>query len=148
MASAIDKIEVIGRIVFARWKAGPTSDDVKFMEDTMARHHQQLGQKLFYVAAVVPTAKVPSPDERANLQNVIKNSRSYCDHTYVVIEGSELQSNLIRVVISGALIVSRTYGDYLSVHKNGDQVVEDLKRNHNLEASQFVQQARQRGILS
>ncbi|XXF79276.1 DofB protein [Myxococcaceae bacterium GXIMD 01537] len=147
MTTGLDKVELIDRVIFSRWKGAPHPDDVKLMDATMANYERELGTKLIYVGSVNPTAKVPSTQERINLQNLITATRNYCDHAYVIIEGSELQSNLIRVIISGALILTRTYGDYLSVHKDGAQVSEEITRNFRMDGKNLVLRARERGLI-
>jgi hypothetical protein len=44
------------------------------------------------------------------------------------------------------LIVTRTYDDYLSVHKNIDSIAPDLNRRLGKDAAPIIQLARERGL--
>ncbi len=147
MATSIEKVELIDRIIFSRWSNAPVGDDVKTMEEHMRRFQQQLGKQLIYVGSVKATARVPNAEDRLSLQNLLRTLQGFCEHSYVIMEGNELQNNLIRVIISGVLIITRTYGDYLSVHRSADQVAVELKRVHNLDGPTLVTQARSKGLV-
>jgi hypothetical protein len=140
-------MELIDRVLFSRWKAGPTDDDVARLDAAMATYEKRLGKKLFYVGSVTSEAKVPSAAERVNLQKLMTRSRSFCDHAFLIMEGDELQSNLIRAILSGILIVTRTYGDYLTIHKNAKQVEDELRKRFNYDGSSVMEKARDRKVV-
>jgi hypothetical protein len=142
------KVEVIDRIIFSRWLRPPTKQDIEAMVVAMATAHSRLGQSLLYVGSIDSKVKVPNAEERNNLNNLLNAARKYCEVAHVIIEGSDLQNSLQRVIISGMLIVTRTYDNYMSVHKSIDSVVSDLSKRLNKDAAPLVRMARDKGLVT
>ena len=67
---------------------------------------------------------------------------------HVIIEGSDLQNSLQRVIISGMLIVTRTYDNYMSVHKNIEGASADLAKRLNKDVTSLIRVARDRGLVT
>jgi hypothetical protein len=144
------KVDLIDRVLFSRWLRPPTKEDIEAMEAVMVAAHKRLnGQMLLYVGSIDSKVKVPNAEERNNLTSLLKAARNYCEVAHVIIEGSDLQNSLQRVIISGMLIVSRTYDNYLSVHKNIQGTVADLARRLNkADVSPLIRAARDRGLVT
>jgi hypothetical protein len=143
------KVELIDRVLFSRWVRPPTKEDIAAMEEVMAAAHKRLnGAMLLYVGSIDSKVKVPNAEERNNLTMLLKAARSYCEVAHVIIEGSDLQNSLQRVIISGMLIVSRTYDNYMSVHKNVEGAASDLAKRLNRSASPLIRAARDRGLVT
>ena len=143
------KVDVIDRVIFSRWLRPPTKEDIDAMEKTMAAAHKRLnGPMLLYVGSIDSKVKVPNAEERNNLTQLLKAARNYCEVAHVIIEGSDLQNSLQRVIISGMLIVSRTYDNYLSVHKNIEGAASDLSKRLNKDATPVIRAARDRGLVT
>ena len=66
---------------------------------------------------------------------------------HVILEGPDLQHSLQRVVISGMLIITRTYDNYLSVHKNIESIAADLARRLHKDSLPVIRVARDRGLV-
>ncbi|MFL5347569.1 MAG: DofB protein [Hyalangium sp.] len=143
------KVELIDRILFSRWMRPPAKSDIEAMEEVMATAHKSLnGQLLIYVGSIGSHVKVPNAEERNNLTQLLKAARNHCEVAHVIIEGSELQNSLQRVVISGMLIITRTYDNYLSVHKNIESAAADLTRRLHKDALPVIRAARDRGLVT
>ncbi|MDC0711925.1 DofB protein [Stigmatella sp. ncwal1] len=141
------KAGIIDRVFFARYLRPPTRDDVAQVHTQLAEARESLGRPLIYVASIEATVKVPNLDERSNLNNLLATVRKYCEVVHLVIEGSELQNSLQRVIISGMLIVTRTYDDGLAVHKNVASTTADLSERLQRDAAPLIQEARDRGLV-
>jgi hypothetical protein len=147
VASTAFKVDVIDRVIFSRWLRPPSKQDIEAMVTHMAAAHQRLGQKLIYVGSIDSKVKVPNAEERNNLNALLNAARNYCEAAHVIIEGSDLQNSLQRVIISGMLIVTRTYDNYMSVHKTIDGAATDLTKRLNKPVFSLIQVARDRGLV-
>ncbi|WP_309243027.1 DofB protein [Hyalangium versicolor] len=147
MLNTAFKVDIIDRVIFSRWLRPPSKQDIEAMEAHMAAAHKRLGQKLLYVGSIDSKVKVPNAEERNNLNTLLNAARNYCEVAHVIIEGSDLQNSLQRVIISGMLIVTRTYDNYMSVHKTIDGAVPDLAKRLNKDVSSLVRVARDRGLV-
>jgi hypothetical protein len=140
--------EVIDRVLFARWTNPPSKQDVNTLLSEGAVLRERLGAPLIYVACIDARVKIPNAEERANLNDMLGKGRALADSAHIVIEGTELQNSLQRVIISGMLIVTRTYDDFLSVHKSIDSVAPDLTRRLGKDAAPIIGMARERGLVT
>jgi translation initiation factor 6 (eIF-6) len=122
---------------------------VKTVLERVATAHHKLGgnQQLIYIGSIDSKTKVPNSEERNNLNELLTALRQYCEVVHLIIEGSELQNSLQRVIISGMLIITRTYDNYLSVHKNVESTVGDLAKRLNKDVTSLVRVARDRGVV-
>jgi hypothetical protein len=141
------KVDVVDRVIFSRWLRPPTKQDIESMELSMAAAHKRLGQSLIYVGSIDSKVKVPNAEERNNLNTLMNAARKYCEVAHVIIEGSDLQNSLQRVIISGMLIVTRTYDNFLSVHKSIDSVASDLAKRLNKDVTALIRVARDRSLV-
>jgi hypothetical protein len=148
VASTAFKVDIIDRVIFSRWLRPPTKQDIAAMETHMAMAHKRLGQKLLYVASIDSKTKVPNSEERNNLNALLNAARNYCEVAHVIFEGSDLQNSLQRVIISGVLIVTRTYDNYMAVHKTIEGAVPDLAKRLNKDVTSLIRVARDRGLVT
>ncbi|MDY7231741.1 DofB protein [Hyalangium rubrum] len=144
--SAAVRLEVIDRVMFTRWTRPPTKQDVTNLLAEASGLRERLGSPLIYVASIDSRVKIPNAEERSNLNDLLFRGRTMADSAHIVIEGSDLQNSLQRVIISGMLIVTRTYDDYLAVHKTIDSVAPDLNRRLGKDPAPIIQLARERGL--
>ncbi len=145
--SAGVRIDLIDRVVFARWVSPPTREDVNALLNQVKAIRERLGGPLFYVASIDSKVKIPNAEERANLNHLLSAGRPVAEACHIIIEGNDLQNSLQRVIISGMLIVTRTYDDFLSVHKSVDSVAPDLTRRLGKDAAPIIRMARERGLV-
>ena len=143
------KSDVIDRIFFVRYAQPPTKEAMKAVLERVAQAHSRLGsnQPLIYVGSIDSKSKVPNAEERNNLSELLTALRQHCEVVHLIIEGSELQNSLQRVIISGMLIVTRTYDNYLSVHKNVESASSDLARRLSKDVTPLIRMARDRGLV-
>jgi hypothetical protein len=141
------RVDVIDRVIFSRWVRPPTKQDIEAMSQHMAQAHERLGQMLLYVGSIDSKVKVPNAEERNNLSNLMTHARKHCEVAHVIIEGSDLQNSLQRVIISGMLIVTRTYDNFLSVHKSIESVSGDLAARLKKDVTPLIRVARDRGLV-
>ncbi|MDC0711927.1 DofB protein [Stigmatella sp. ncwal1] len=141
------KSDVIDRIFFARYPQPPSKDTVAAVVSLVAAAQQRIGQPLIYVGSIDSKSKVPNAEERNNLNTLLAELRPYCEAINLIIEGSELQNSLQRVVISGMIIFTRTY-DNFAVHKSIDGVTADLAERLKKDVSPLIKLARDRGLVS
>jgi hypothetical protein len=141
------RIELIDRVVFARWVSPPTREDVNALLNQGKAIRERLGRPLLYVASIDAKVKIPNAEERANLNHLLSEGRPVAEACHIVIEGNDLQNSLQRVIISGMLIVTRTYDDFLSVHKSIESVAPDLTRRLGKDVAPIIQMARERGLV-
>ena len=140
------KVDVIDRVMFSRWLRPPTKEDIDAMEDTWPMPSSaSAAQMLIYVGSIDSKVKVPNAEERNNLTTLLQGRRNYCEVAHVIIEGSDLQNSLQRVIISGMLIVTRTYDNYLSVHKTVEGTRRGPAKRLNKDAIAADPQARGTG---
>jgi hypothetical protein len=142
------RIDLIDRVVFARWVSPPTREDVTSVLRQGKAIRERLGRPLLYVASIDSKVKIPNAEERANLNHLLSEGRPHAEACHIVIEGNDLQNSLQRVIISGMLIVTRTYDDFLSVHKSIDSVAPDLTRRLGKDAAPIISMARERGLVT
>ncbi|MCP3100843.1 DofB protein [Myxococcus sp. K15C18031901] len=142
------KAEVIDRVIFSRWQSPPTKEDVAAIMAQMEEASKKLGTKLIYVASVSSKSKVPDANDRTVLNNMLLEIRKTCvEQAWLIYEGTDLQHNLQRVIISGVLILTRTFDNFLSVAKSGDSIVKDVSAVLKKDAAPIFQLARDRGLL-
>jgi hypothetical protein len=144
--SAVFKLEVIDRVMFARYPNPPSKDDVNKVLGLMETHRERLGKPLIYIGSIDSKSKIPNADERNHLSHFLSVGRNFCEVAHLVIEGSELQNSLQRVIISGMIIVTRTYDGFLSVHKSVDSLVPDLTRRLGKDPAAIIRRARELGL--
>ncbi|WP_338866690.1 DofB protein [Myxococcus stipitatus] len=142
------KAELIDRVIFSRWLNPPTKEDVAAILVQMEEAAQRLGTRLIYVGSVSPKSKVPDANERTILNNFLVDSRRTCiEQAWLIYEGTDLQHNLQRVIISGVLILTRTFDNYLSVAKSGDAIIKDVSAVLKKDAAPIFQLAKERGLV-
>lgn len=142
------KAEVIDRVIFSRWPNPPTKDDVTAILAQMQDAAKKLNSNLLYVASVSPKSKVPDAQERAILNNFLLEARRTCvDQMWLIYEGTDLQHNLQRVIISGVLILTRTFDNYLSVAKSSEAIVKDVSVVLKKDAAPIFAMAKDKGLL-
>lgn len=142
------KAEIIDRVIFSRWPNPPTKEDVTTMLAQMQDASKRLGSNLIYIGSVSPKSKVPDASERAVLNQFLLDARRTCvEQAWLIYEGTDLQHNLQRVIISGVLILTRTFDNFLSVAKSGDSIVKDVSVVLKKDATPIFQLARDKGLL-
>ncbi len=145
---ALVKYEVIDRVFISRWSRGPEAEDIAKVEEAMADASRRLGKPLFYVAAVTASAQLPDAQARATLNDLVTMIRKYGEGIFMLFEGNELQANLLRVIMSGVVIFTRSFNDFMIIAKNGDDVAEQLTKKLGKDARPIIQQARERGLIA
>lgn len=146
--SPVFKLEVIDRVMFARYPNPPSKQDVNAVLQLMQQHRERLGKPLMYVGMIDSKSKIPNAEERNLLSHLLSEGRNFCEVAHLVIEGSELQNSLQRVIISGMIIVTRTYDGFLSVHKNVESVAQDLQKRLGKDPSPILRKARELGLAT
>ncbi|MBN1208475.1 MAG: DofB protein [Myxococcaceae bacterium] len=146
--STLFKVEVIDRVMFARFPNPPSKTDVQKVLAEMATHRERIGKPLLYVGLIDSKSKIPNAEERNHLSQFLAAGRAYCEVAHLVIEGSELQNSLQRVIISGMLIVTRTYDNFLSVHKSVDSVAPDLLKRLGKDPGPILRRVRELGLAT
>jgi len=142
------KAEVIDRVIFARWASSPTKEDVTAFLAQIQDAAKKVNSNLLYVASVSPKAKVPDMQERAILNQFLLDVRRTCvDQAWLIYEGTDLQHNLQRVIISGVLILTRTFDNFLSVAKSGDAIIKDVSAALKKDAAPIFALAKERGLI-
>jgi hypothetical protein len=141
------KSDVVDRIFFVRYVRPPSKEDVKTVLGRVIAAHQRLNQPLIYIGSIDSKTKVPNSEERNNLNELLTALRPYCEVVHLIIEGSDLQNSLQRVIISGMLIITRTYDNYLSVHKDVESAAIDLAKRLNKDVKTLIRVARDRGVV-
>jgi hypothetical protein len=143
------KAEIIDRVIFSRWQNPPTKEDVTLVLAQMQEAAKRLNTNLIYVGSVSPKSKVPDAQERAILNQFLLDARRTCvEQAWLVYEGTDLQHNLQRVIISGVLILTRTFDNFLSVAKSGDSIIKDVSAVLKKDATPIFQMAKERGLVS
>lgn len=142
------KAELIDRVIFSRWENPPTQEDVTSMLAQMQEASRRLNTNLIYVASISAKSKVPDAQERTILNHFMVDARRTCvEQAWLIYEGTDLQHNLQRVIISGLLILTRTFDNFMSVAKSGEAIVKDVSAVLRKDAAPFFQKARERGLL-
>ncbi|RKH04716.1 DofA protein [Corallococcus sp. CA053C] len=148
MALPVYKTDVIDKVFFLRWDAPPTPEEIQAVFQKMQNAYQQHQQPMILVSSAGAKAAVPNSEQRRHLSNMLSDARSMFSEIHVVIEGNELQHNLQRVIVSGMLIVTRTYDDqFIRVHKNADGAAGFIARRLGVDGNQVVNEARSRGVV-
>ncbi|MBN8231829.1 DofA protein [Corallococcus macrosporus] len=149
MALPVYKTDVIDKVFFLRWDAPPTPDEIQAVFQKMQTAYQQhQQQQLVLVTSAGAKSAVPNSEQRRHLSNMLSDARALFSEIHVVIEGNELQHNLQRVIVSGMLIVTRTYDDqFIRVHKNADGAAGFIARRLGVDGTQVVNEARSRGVV-
>ncbi len=142
------KAELIDRVIFSRWENPPTREDVTSMLATMQEASRRLNTNLIYIASISAKSKVPDAQERNILNHFMVDARRTCvEQAWLIYEGTDLQHNLQRVIISGLLILTRTFDNFMSVAKSGESIVKDVSEVLKKDAAPLFQKARERGLL-
>lgn len=142
------KAEVIDRVIFSRWENPPTKEDVTTILAQMQEAAKKINSNLIYVASVSSKSKVPDAQERGILNQFLLDARRTCvDQMWLIYEGTDLQHNLQRVIISGVLILTRTFDNYLSVAKSADAVIQDVSAVLKKDAAPIFAMAKEKGLL-
>jgi archaellum biogenesis ATPase FlaH len=141
------KSDVIDRIFFVRYARPPSTEDVVKVLEHVMEARKRVGEPLIYVGSIDSKSKVPNSEERNNLNELLTALREFCEVVHLIIEGSDLQNSLQRVIISGMLIVTRTYDNYLSVHKSVDSALPDLSQRLHKDMAPLVRLARDKGVV-
>lgn len=142
------KAEIIDRVIFTHWPNPPTKEDVTTILSQMQEAAKKLGSNLIYVGSVSPKSKVPDAQERAVLNQFLLDARRTCvEQAWLIYEGTDLQHNLQRVIISGVLILTRTFDNFLSVAKSGDSIVKDVSAVLKKDATPIFALAKSKGLL-
>ncbi|MDY7233168.1 DofB protein [Hyalangium rubrum] len=142
------RIDLIDRVLFARWVSPPTKEDVNALLTQSKAIRDRLGRPILYVASIDSKVKIPNAEERANLNHLLSEGRPIAEACHIIIEGNDLQNSLQRVIISGMLIVTRTYDDFLAVHKSAESVAPELARRLGKDAAPIIRLARERGLVT
>ncbi|XXF75709.1 DofB protein [Myxococcaceae bacterium GXIMD 01537] len=146
--NVITRVDTIDRIFFSRWDSPPDKDALAAIEKRMADAVSRIGQPLIYLASVGGSTKLPDAQERANLNALLGVIRKYCDVCYLTFEGPELQANLQRVIMSGVIILTRTYDNFLKVVKGADSIADELTTRLGKDARPIIAEARSRGLVA
>lgn len=142
------KAEIFDRIVFSRWDNPPTNEDMTLLFAQVQEASARLNSKLIYIASVSAKSKVPDANDRAILnQFLLDGRRTWMEQAWLIYEGSDLQHNLQRVIISGVLILTRTFDNFLSVAKSGDSIIKDVSAVLKKDATPLFAMAKERGLL-
>ncbi len=142
------KAEIFDRIVFSRWDNPPTKEDMTLLFAQVQEASARLNSKLIYIASVSAKSKVPDANDRAILnQFLLDGRRTWMEQAWLIYEGSDLQHNLQRVIISGVLILTRTFDNFLSVAKSGDSIIKDVSAVLKKDATPLFAMAKERGLL-
>jgi hypothetical protein len=142
------KLEVIDRVMFVRFVNPPTKFDVTAVLQQMAVYRDRIGKPLLYVGLIDSKVKIPNSEERNHLNHFLSAGRAYCEVAHLIIEGNDLQNSLQRVIISGMLIVTRTYDNFLLVHKSVDSIAPDLVKRLGRDPGLIIRAARDRGLAT
>ncbi|NOJ79759.1 MULTISPECIES: DofB protein [Myxococcus] len=142
------KAEIIDRVIFSRWENPPTKEDVTLVLAQMQEAAARLNTNLIYVGSVSSKSKVPDANERTVLNQFLMDARRTCvEQAWLIYEGTDLQHNLQRVIISGVLILTRTFDNFLSVAKSGDSIVKDVSAVLKKDAAPLFTLAKERGLV-
>ncbi|ABF89595.1 dofB protein [Myxococcus xanthus DK 1622] len=143
------KAEIIDRVIFSRWENPPTKEDVTLVLAQMQEAAARLNTNLIYVGSVSSKSKVPDANERTVLNQFLMDARRTCvEQAWLIYEGTDLQHNLQRVIISGVLILTRTFDNFLSVAKSGDSIVKDVSAVLKKDAAPLFTLAKERGLVA
>ena len=143
------KAEIIDRVIFSRWENPPTKEDVTLVLAQMQEAATRLNTNLIYVGSVSSKSKVPDANERTVLNQFLMDARRTCvEQAWLIYEGTDLQHNLQRVIISGVLILTRTFDNFLSVAKSGDSIVKDVSAVLKKDAAPLFTLAKERGLIA
>jgi hypothetical protein len=148
MAPPVYRTDIIDKVFFLRWDAPPNQDEIQSVFSKMQNAYQELEQPMVLVTIAGSKAAVPNSEQRRNLSNMLADARPFFSEIHVVIEGNELQHNLQRVILSGMLIVTRTYDDqFIRVHKTADGAAPFIAKRLGVDGGRLVGEARTRGVV-
>jgi len=141
------RTELIGRVLFARWVAAPSAEDVAAMEVQLGEAMQRAAGPVIFVASVDSRMRMPNAEQRGHLNRLATVMRRYCQTAHLIVEGGELQGSMLRVIVSGMLISTRMDGAFLCVHQGVDSAVRDVTSRLKADGEPLFRQARQLGLL-
>lgn len=147
-SSGLVKVEVIDRIIFSRWSAPPSKEDIDTVLKVLSETHQRMGLPLVYVGVVDENAKVADQSQRALLNDMLTEGRKYVSQCYMVIEGSALKQNLQRVIFSGMIIITRTFNDFMNVADSGEAIIAKVSKLLGKDAAPIIKQALEAGLIT
>ncbi|MBJ6764198.1 DofA protein [Myxococcaceae bacterium JPH2] len=149
MAPPVYRTDIIDKVFFLRWDSPPNQDEVLSVFSKMQQAYQQFQQPMILVSSAGSKAAVPNSEQRRSLSNMLSDARPFFSEIHVIIEGSELQHNLQRVIVSGMLIVTRTYDDqFIRVHKNAEGAAPFIAKRLGVDGDRIISEARTRGIVA
>jgi hypothetical protein len=141
------RAELIDRVLFSRWVAIPTPEDVVAMEFQLAEAMQRLAGPVIYVATLDARVPMPNAEARLQLNRLTQVVRRYCEQAHVIVEGDELQRSMQRLILSGMMIATRAGNDFMSVHPDVDSAAQHFTNQLRLDGETLMRQARELGLL-
>jgi len=142
------KTALIDKVFFVRWEQPPSEEIIQQAELSFLQAYNTLKQPMCVVVTTAPKARVPNSTERKSINKMLEDHRKYCAELHLVVEGNELQHNLQRVIVSGMLILTRTYDDqFARVHKTADTVAPYLTNRLGVDGVKVVAEARAKGLV-
>ena len=147
MSETSFRTELIGRVLFARWVAAPSAEDVAAMEVQLVEAMQRAAGPVIFVASVDSRMRMPNAEQRGYLNRLATVMRRYCQTAHLIVEGGELQGSMLRVIVSGMLISARLDGAFLSVHQGVASAVREVTSRLKGDGEPLFRQARQLGLL-
>jgi hypothetical protein len=135
-------------LFFIRWSAPPTQLAMEKVIPMVSQAAQQAkGKKLIWIASVSSDVKVPNAEGRKALNELMLETKKHCEVNYLIIEGNDLQHNLQRVIMQGVLILTRTFDDFLQVHKSQDAVLADVSKRIGRDATELFRKAQEAKVV-
>jgi hypothetical protein len=142
------KTALIDKVFFLRWEQPPSSEAIQQVASNFQRAFEHLREPMCAVVTSAPKARLPNGDERRNLNKLLEDNRQFLSQLHLVIEGNELQHNLQRVIVSGMLILTRTYDDqFARVHRCADTAAPYLSSRLGVDGSRIISEARTQGLV-
>lgn len=136
---------LIDSVLFVRWRERCDPADVRDIVTHTEAAHDEVGDRLVYVA-IIPVG-VPPPDARtrAALREGTQHAASRCSSVHVVIEGEGLRRALIRSVSAGLLLATR--GSF-HVHADPRAALDDAAKRVSLDVETILAQAAEQGLVA
>lgn len=141
------RTELIGRVLFARWVAAPSAEDVAAMEVQLGEAMKRAAGPVIFVASVDSRMRMPNAEQRGHLNRLAHAMRRYCQAAHLIVEGGELQGSMLRVIVSGVLISTHLDGAFLNVHQGVDGAVREVTSRLQTDGEPLFRQARRLGLL-
>ena len=142
------KTALVNKVFFIRWEQPPSALEIQTVTMRFREAYEAYRQQLVCVIVTAPKARVPNSEQRKNLFKMLEDHRKYICELHLVMEGNELQHNLQRVIVSGMLILTRTYDDqFARVHKTADTVAPYLTNRLGVDGVKVVAEARAKGLV-